>query len=386
MRILMVVRPAVGGMKQCVLLLAQGMAERGHDVELACPVPSDIAEEAAALGVPVHPLALVDPVRPLRDVACVWSLRRLIRAGRYDVVHAHGFKAALVARPAALFGGCRNRIVTVHNHILYRDISSAKKLVHRVLERSLAPLATRIIAVSDSIRDELLAEYRLDPGRVVTIHNGIDLSPFLTLPPRAAAREALDLREDALVIGTAGRFAEQKGLRYLLDAAPAVAESRDIVFVLGGDGPLRDDLVARAEATGLGDRIRFPGFVRDVPGLLAAIDVYVQPSLSEGLSIALIEAMAAARPIVATTAGGSPEIVVDGVTGLLVPPAEPGSLAKALGRLLDDAELRDSMARAGRERALAEFERDSMVTRTLALYELPRALDPPSWMDAEPGG
>lgn len=368
MRILMVVRPAVGGMKQCVLLLARGMAEDGHEVEIACPPGAEVGTEARALGVPVHDIDLVDPVRPVRDLRCTLALVSLVRRGRYDVVHMHGFKAALVGRLGAALGGCRTRVVTVHNHILYRDISSAKKLVHRVLERSLAPLATRIVAVSESIRDELVAEYAIDPARVIAIHNGIDLAPFLALPDRGAARESLGLSADALVIGTAGRFAEQKGLRYLMEAAPEVAEGRDVVFYVGGDGPLRDDLVARAAATGLGDRIRFPGFVRDVPALLAAIDVYVQPSLSEGLSIALIEAMAAAVPIVATTAGGSPEIVVDGVTGFLVPPAEPAPLATALVTLADDAALRRRFAEAARERALAEFDRGAMVERTLALY------------------
>jgi glycosyltransferase involved in cell wall biosynthesis len=193
--------------------------------------------------------------------------------------------------------------------------------------------------------------------RTHVIELGIDLDRF------AQGRPALPT--DAPLVGNVARLAEQKGQRYLLEAA---VEIPDAGFAIVGDGELRADLQSRAQELGLGDRVLFTGARADVPDLLASFDVFAFPSLFEGLCVAVIEAQAAGVPVVATPVGGIRETVVDGETGLLVPPRDPGALAQAIRRLLDDRDLAARLAAEARRRVRERFSVERMVERTLALY------------------
>jgi glycosyltransferase involved in cell wall biosynthesis len=308
----------------------------------------------------------------VKDPACVIALARVIRDGRFDIVHAHGFKAGLVARLAARRAGRVPAIVTVHNHVLYRDISPFTKWRYVTVERWLARggRTARLITVSEALREELVGEYGIDPALITTVHNGLDLAPLLADRDRVGARERYGLPRDALVFGTAARFAPQKAMDVLVATAPAVLGAHpEACYLLAGDGPLLDQAKEAARATGFAERILFPGFERDVPGLLAALDVYVSSALSEGLPLATIEAMAAGLPVASTRAGGTPEVVADGITGLLAEPGDASGLAGAMLRLADDADLRECFGAAGRERAVAEFTEERMIERTLAVFE-----------------
>ena len=355
-----------------MLQVARGLRAAGWTVEIACPSPSDVAEAAAADGFVVRPIDLVGPLHPLKDPACVLALAHIIRRGRFDAVHAHGFKAGLVARLAARRAGRVPAIMTVHNHVLYRDISSSTRWRYITVERWLASggRTARLITVSETLRQELINEYGIDPALITTVHNGLDLAPFLGPGDRTGARERYGLPQEALVLGLAARFAPQKAMDVLVATAPEVLGTHpEAYYLLAGDGPLLEQAKATARATGFGDRILFPGFERDVPGLLAALDVYVSSALSEGLPLATIEAMAAGRPVASTRAGGTPEVVADGETGLLVEPGDAPGLAAAMLRLAGDAALRQRLGAAGRERAVAEFTERRMLERTLAVFE-----------------
>ena len=358
-----------------MLQVARGLRSAGWGVEVACPVPSDVADEAAASGFAVHPIELVGPLHPVKDPGCVIALARIIREGRFDAVHAHGFKAGLVARLAATRAGRVPTVVTVHNHVLYRDISSFTKWRYVTVERWLARggRTARLITVSDALRDELVAVYGIDPELVTTVHNGLDLAhlaPFLTPGKRASARARFGLPPEALVLGLAARFAPQKAMDVLVGTAPAVLGAYpEAYYLLAGDGPMLEQAKSAAHASGFADRILFPGFDRDVRSLLAALDVYVSSALSEGLPLATIEAMAAGLPVVSTRAGGTPEVVEEGETGLLVEPADAPGLAAAMLRLAGDADMRARFGAAGRDRALAEFTEERMIERTLAVFE-----------------
>ncbi len=371
-RVLEVIRPAVGGMKGQMLQVARGLRAAGWTVEVACPSPSDVAEAAVAEGFSVHPIDLVGPLHPVKDPACVLALARTISGGGFDAVHAHGFKAGLVARLAARRAGRVPALVTVHNHVLYRDISAFTTWRYITVERWLARAGrtARLITVSDALRDELIREYGIAPALITTVHNGLDLAPFLDRGDRAGARDRYGLPPDALVFGIAARFAPQKAMDVLVATAPIVlAAHPESRYLLAGDGPLLAQVRDSATVTGFGDRILFPGFERDVPELLAALDVYVSSALSEGLPLATIEAMAAGLPVVSTRAGGTPEVVVDGETGLLAEPGDARGLAESMLRLADDPALRRRMGDAGRQRALAEFTEERMLERTLAVFE-----------------
>ena len=368
-RVLQVVRPAAGGMKGHVLQLARGLARFGFLAEIACPAGMDLADDAEASGLLVHPVPIAGPLDPVHDPMAVLALARLIRDRRPGLVHAHGFKAGLIARLAARLAGRVPAIVTVHNHVLYRDISRYTRWRYVTVERWLSGMTARVVTVSDSLRDELVGQYGIDPALVTTVHNGLDLEPFLADRDREAARARFGLPTGATVFGLAARFAPQKALDVLVEAAgPVLDRQPDAWLLIAGDGPLLEQVRAQAAGMRAGDRIIFPGFERDVPALLRALDVYASSALSEGLPLATIEAMAAGLPVVSTRAGGTPEVVEEGVTGLLVEPGDSAALAHAMLQLSGDPIASRRMGDGGRARALAEFTEGRMLERTAAVY------------------
>ena len=372
MRVLMVVRPASGGMKEHVLALARGLIRRGHEVELAAPPTSEITESARAAGFAVREIPLVGPLNPVQDPRAVRALSRIIHDGGFDIVHAHGFKAGFIGRLAVRTAGDGRRpfIVTAHNHVLTRtETPAAARWRYRTVERSLERYVTRYIAVSDSIARELTDAYNLPAEKVVVVRNGVDVTPFLVAQDCAAARASLGVAADVPVVGLAARFSVQKGLRDLVAATPElVRRIPGVRVVIGGSGPLESELRSQAVALGVADAIVWPGHVLDMPRFLSALDVFVSPATTEAFGIALIEAAAAGVPTIATRVGGVPEVILDGETGLLVAPHDPTGLAQAIVGLLDDRHTAIKLAEHARRRAIMEFSPDSMVEGTLVVY------------------
>jgi glycosyltransferase involved in cell wall biosynthesis len=368
-RVLHVLRPAAGGMRQHVLQLATGLVSRGFDAQIACPGDTEMLRSAFAAGVQVRPVPIVGPLSPLRDIEAVWVLTDIIRRGSFDIVHAHGSKAGLIGRIAAMFAGSRNRVVTVHNDVLG---GSVRPSLHRAVigvERFLARHTSRVIAVSDALRFELIETVGLSPALAVTVHNGIDLAPFLASVDPGPVRDRYGIPRDALVLGQAARFAPQKGHEALVEAAlPVLEKVPNAVLLLAGDGPLLEPVMRAAARTPYASRILFPGFEADVRGMLAALDVFVSSPLSEGLGLGAIEAMAAGLPVVSVRTGGVPEVVVDGETGILAEPGDAAGLTEAMLRLARDPMLRLTMGKAGRIRAVEEFSEETMLDRTAAIY------------------
>jgi glycosyltransferase involved in cell wall biosynthesis len=240
---------------------------------------------------------------------------------------------------------------------------------YRAVERALTGYVSSYIAVSDSIRRELIEDYGIDADRVTTVRNGVDPAPFLAPADRAGCRSALAVPADAHVFGLAARFSTQKGLRYLIAALPEVR--RDVpgaLLLLGGSGPLEGALREQAVALGVSGAVRWLGHVDDIAGLLSALDVYVSPSVTEALGIGLIEAGLAGVPTVATDVGGVSEVVLADKTGLLVPATDPRAIAGAVTRLLTDRALGRELAAAARTRCLSEFSLERMIDGTLAVY------------------
>jgi glycosyltransferase involved in cell wall biosynthesis len=284
-----------------------------------------------------------------------WGLARVLRAFRPDVVQAHdphALSAAVLARAL----GARTTLVATRR-VDFR--------VRGALSRAKYRAAARVVAVSRAIADVLERDGLL-PGSLRVVYEGV-----AERPPQAGGREALrelGIEKDALVVGNVAALTDHKDHRTLLAAARVVARVPSARFVIVGDGELREPLRALARDLGLEDRCVFAGFRTDLDRLIPAFDVFCLSSQMEGLGTSLLDAMAFGRAVVATRAGGIPEVVADGVTGRLVDPRDAQGLAAALTDVLEDGARRRAYGEAGRERFLERFTADRMVEHTLAVY------------------
>jgi glycosyltransferase involved in cell wall biosynthesis len=306
-------------------------------------------------------LRTVPRVAKRSDLPRLPELVRAIRAERPAVFHAHqtwplsckfSILAAALARVPAV-------IATVH---LFPELrmSRSRSLQHRVV----TACVDRFIAVSNEVREQLRLHFTIPERKVRVIPNGIPIARYA--PAEDAPRPALPPGAEGPVVLTAARLGRHKGHGYLIEAARRVPRA---AFLFVGEGPERTALEAQARAAGVAERIHFLGYRDDVPDLLAACDLFVLPSLYEGLPLSIMEAMAAGKPVVATAIGGTDEAVVHGETGLLVPARDPGALAEAIAACLSDRDLSRRFGAAGSERARREFSAEKMVQRITGLYD-----------------
>jgi glycosyltransferase involved in cell wall biosynthesis len=351
----------LGGAERSMFMLLESLDRDRWRPALLLEDADDVEplrQRAAELEVPVRsvgPLPL-----GLEGARRVPRLVRTLRGARPDVFHAHmsspladkwGLAAAVAAGVPAVLG----TVQVISDHVP----EPAALLQLRLLARGV----DRYLAVSSAIAEQLVRDYRWPGEKIEVVYNAVDLDRVDRVPS-SGLRDELAPPGSALVI-TVARLSDQKGHPALLEAA---AEIPGAVFALVGDGPEREHLQALAAELGVGDRVRFLGRREDVPELLAVADVFALPSLYEGSSLAVMEAMAARRAIVSSRIGGTDELIDDGRTGLLVPPGDSAALATALRRLLDDLGLRDSLAAAAREEVERRFTRTRMAHRVEAAY------------------
>jgi len=353
---------AFGGTERALLQLVAGLDRaRWRPVVFHADVAgsAQLASESAALG--ARTVAVERGASPMRGVASIPALVRALHRERTVVFHAHqtwslscryGIVAAAVARVPARVASAQ--LFVEMPRLLAVDAQHA--LISRCLQRH--------VAVSRHVAGRLRDRLGVDAARITVIPNAVE--PRAPVPRDDALRARLGVRGDRALALSVARLEEQKGLTHLLDAAAMLP---DVVFAIAGEGPERERLVAKAVALGLSDRVQWLGHRDDVPSLLAAADLFVLPSLNEGLPLAAMEAMLAGVPIVATDAGGTGEVVRDGITGLLVPPGEPRALADAIRALLDAPERARRLAVAGRSLIEREHSAAAMVAATSRLYE-----------------
>lgn len=306
-------------------------------------------------------------VRPVTDLRALLWLRRIIRAGRFDLVHTHSSKAGLLGRLAARMANVPSLYTPNGWSFLNAEFSPRRQRLFAALERRAARWSRFILPVSAGEMQAALDWGITTPDRLVTARNGIDLAELRRHTP--LTRAELGLASDALVAVTIGRRAAQKGDSYLLVAWQAmVAAHPHAVLLLIGDGPLEAELRAQAEALGIADSVRFLGRVPRADVYLPLADLFVLPSLFEGCPYALMEAMALGRACVATAVQGSAELIESGVTGLLVEPADSDALAQALLRLAGDEELRWGLGRAAARFADEQLDVRRRVEQVATVY------------------
>jgi glycosyltransferase involved in cell wall biosynthesis len=348
-----------GGMEQLLLNHATvGDRDRiEYSAAYVVERPNSIVPRLEALGVRCHRLGGADP----RDPRWVARLARLVRDERIDVVHIHSPYVAALARPAL-------RALPHRPAVVYTEHNSADCYgrATRWSNLSTYPLDDARFAVSSAARDSTPPRLR---GRTEVLVHGVDVSSIAAQADlRRAARVGLGIEDDELLVAIVANLRAAKAYPVLLEAAVRVVDADDRVrFVSMGQGPLEGELHALRDALGLGDRFAFLGFTPEPTRVMAGVDVLVLSSDVEGLPVSVMEAKALGLPVVATAVGGLPEMVRDGVDGLLVPRRDPSALADALLRLLGDDELRAAMGAASAASA-ARFDATAAVQRQDRLY------------------
>jgi glycosyltransferase involved in cell wall biosynthesis len=369
-----IARLNVGGAALSVVELAAEQRRRGHDVLVVAgtipPGEASMEHVAVELDVPYLRLpALTREVSPRNDFDAVRSLRRLLRTRRPDVLHTHTSKAGTTGRVAALLAGRAPGAVvhTFHGHVLSGYFSPRRERFFRLVERALAHVTDRIVAVSDQVRDDLVRFGIAPADRIAVVQYGFDLDARVggAAGMRAGKRQALGLADDAFVVGWAGRLAE---IKRPLDLVRTIAELPGAYLVLAGDGELRADVESLARARGVSDRVTILGYVEDMGSWYGAFDAFLLTSANEGAPVVAIEALAAGVPVVATDAGGTRNVVDDGETGYLASIGDVESLAGRLSELRADPSLRARFGEVGSKRMRERFSTTRMADEIDAVY------------------
>ena len=352
-----------GGTERLVIELCRRLATDVDTVVCCLDEPGEWSSEVSKLNIPVVSLARQPGFHPSLSV----RLGDALKAHKIEVVHCHHYSPYVYGVLAAVLHPSVRVVFTEHGRLHGAGISTKRRLINPVLSRWPA----RIYAVSAALKQDMVAE-GFPERSIEVLYNGIELGPRLRPADRAAMRASLSLPDDALVIGSVGRLDPVKNLVALLEAR-AILHGRfpGARIVVAGDGPERQALIDRAHALGLSDVTHLTGYRTDVRAVMAAFDVYVNCSTYEGVSLTILEAMAAGLPVVATAVGGNPEVVVEQETGLLID-QRPQTIASAIATLASNPARRHAMGEAGRWRVKRHFTIERMVHDYAVAYQVRR--------------
>ena len=347
-----------GGQSQ-VLLTVNGLREIGQRAALVAHPDGELRKRAAE-GLELVPLAPKSEM----DFTAAWRLNRVIKRLKPDVIHAHDAHGVAMAGLALSLGSASAKdgeppLVVSRRVDFHLRGNSFSRWKHRQVDC--------FIAASEAIRHMLIAD-GVPEDRTVTVHEGIDVDHVVSVP-LVDVHQAFFLPHGAPVVGNIAALVPHKGQRHLIEAAHIVVQKLpDVRFVILGEGELRDALERLVKEYRLEKHVLLPGFRTDVLGCLKSFDLFVMSSITEGLGTSLLDAMACSRPIVATEAGGIPEVVQNGVTGVLVPPRDHAALADAIVALVNDKARRQAMGDAGFARVNEKFTVERMIAGTAAVY------------------
>lgn len=325
------------------------LSSRGHQNDLLCDPNGPLWMEAQRKRIATFPVT----VRNDLDVRAFFLLRRLIRKGKYDIVHCHTRRAQALSLWLGRADPSLKWIVTRR-----MDYAVKRDWYHRHLYNQ---RVDGIVAISQKIAD-LLAEGGVGREKIRVIHSGVDPAPFQNA-------KAAESKSPLPVVGTVAVLEERKGHRFLLEAAALLKqEGYRLKYLFAGEGSQKEMLKKTAARLGLAEEVMFLGFVSDIPSFLSKVGIFVLPSLYEGLGVAVLEAMAAGKPVVATGVGGLPEVVEDRVTGLLVPPGDSAALAGAISKLISEKALMEEMGDLGWRRIQHHFTMEQMAEKNEDYY------------------
>ena len=314
--------------------------------------------------------ALIRRINPVLDLITFLSLVRLIYKEKPDIVHTHSSKAGLVGRMAASLLLVPIIVHTPHGHVFHGHFNRIISAVFLFIEKAADKITDCTVALTSGERDDYLKLGVSKPRKLVTIHSGVNVEKFMK-PIKSAAmkRSSLGVSSEDIVVGTVGWLLPIKGPGYLLNAMqPLLKKYPTVKLIYIGKGELGPKLKMKAKNMGAADRVLFPGWRDDIHAILPIFDIFVLPSLNEGMGRVIVEAMAAGKPVVASHTGGIPDLVIEGETGFLVEPRDIIGLTQAIDQLIVNQELRQSMGERGKMRCYL-FSEERMVAKIDYLYQ-----------------
>jgi glycosyltransferase involved in cell wall biosynthesis len=358
-----------GGAQRNTLLTLTGLVRDGYEAELVCGPGGRLIGEAKANGIAVRVVPdLVRQIDPVKDCRALFMLNKLFRSREYDIVHTHSTKGGVLGRLAAWLARVPVIVHTVHG-VPFEMNGDVKTRIYIGMERFMGKVTDRLVCVGKELCREA-EEWRIVPHqKLVTIYSGIDFSSYIAQRRPVAVKRDLGVEDSSPIVGCIGRLSQQKAQHYLVEAIALLKDSfPNIKLLLVGEGPLRPLLEKQVQSLDLATHIQLLGQRDDVADLLQVFDIYAMSSRWEGVGRALTEAMHCARPIVATAVNGVTELIVDGETGLCVPPHDPTALAAAIKRLALDRQLAERMAENAQRKAMDLMDGRQMVLAIEELY------------------
>lgn len=378
-RVLHIIEATTGGTRRHLKNLVTHLDPSRFDVSVICSTMRDSTflydiEDMRAKGVKVHVVQMVREINPLKDFLAFLKLIRIIQPELYDIVHTHSSKAGFLGR---VVGQVKNVSIIVHTPHVFpfeMDVPKIFRTFYLALERFLAPFTDRFICVCNAGRAVALQAGLAPSLKFTVIENGIEPVETLSadfVSKSAELRHAINLNDDNVVIGTVGRLTRQKGHHVLLEAMRIiVSRFPHLRLVIVGDGELEAEIKLLIKDTGLSDYCHIISPVGTMLHYYSIFDIFVLPSLWEGLPYSLLDAMAMAKPIIASAVGGVPEVIENGKYGLLVPPKDKHALVDAISKLASNIELRCQLGKESAEVVRKKYRLDKMVNRTEKLYEV----------------
>ncbi|MBD3868680.1 MAG: glycosyltransferase family 4 protein [Acidobacteria bacterium] len=367
-----ITRLDLGGAQQNTLFSVANHDRERYEAGLLAGAGGELDAEAERLtDADVH---LVDwlryPISPLRDLVAVFKLKRLLQDRSIDLIHTHSSKAGVIGRLAARLAGVPVVVHTVHGWSFNDTQSGPVRRFYIALERWLARFTDVLVTVAAADRDKGLEHSIGIASRYRVIHSGIDIQSYRRpASARWLTRKELGFEPDAVVVGTVACLKYQKApLDFIAAAKLAIAGDPRLRFFIAGDGPLRPEVERAITAAGLEGKVRLLGWRQDIPELLAAMDLFVLTSLFEGLPRAVLQAMAAGVPVIATAVNGTPEVVIDGDTGRLIDPGQPDQAAARILELATDPVQALNLALNATKKLGGAFEIRTMVRDLDDLY------------------
>lgn len=350
----------IGGVEnQLLLVLKNYNREKFQPFVCSLSDKGEIGKEIEKIGIKVFAL---NKLKHTFDFSIVKDICNIIKREKIQIVRTHQYHANFYGRIAAKKSKVPCIVASVHN-VYTRD----KKLHRRIINRFLAKFTDKIIAVSEEVKRDILKYDKIPEDKVQVIYNGVDLNAFNQSFDKKQIKKKLGINpDDVPVIGTVGRLTEQKGHIYLLQAILKLKNKfPDIKVLIVGDGPLMDALKSYTSSSGLSKNVIFTGFKRDIPALLSIMDIFVFPSLWEGLPNALIEAMASGKTIIASNLPQIKEVLGSDGLGILVPPKDSDSISQSIDFLLKNEEIAKKMGNLAKNKACIRFN----IENTVRIYE-----------------